>query len=135
MNGQIRIAQLLFGLTALFAIGNGLYMLAEPFGWYNFVGTVKATGPANGHFIRDIGIAYVVSGAVLAYAALQPVARSAFAVIGVSWLALHGLLHIYEVMTGICSPSIFWRDAPGVLGPPALTLIGLVILRFSPRLA
>jgi hypothetical protein len=129
MNGRERIAQILFGLTAIFAIGNGVFMLIDPFGWYNFVGTVKATGPANSHFLRDIGIAYVVSGLVLVYASLKPSARSGLALIGGSWLLLHGILHIYEVINGICSPEIFWQDAPGVLGPPLLVVIGLVILK------
>ena len=132
MSRHSHIPQILFGLATIFAIGNGGFMLIEPFEWYDFVGTVKATGPANGHFIRDIGIAYVVSGLALAYAAAKPATRTAIAAIGGSWLLFHGILHIYEVVTGICSPDIFWQDAPGVLGPPLLVLIGLGIQNSQP---
>lgn len=122
-----RIVQVFIGLPALFSLFMGIYMLADPFGWYEFVETVKATGPANGHFIRDVGIAYGASGLVLGYAALHPGLRWGAAIVGNMWLAAHGVLHLYEVLAGLCSPDIFWRDAPGVLGPPALVFLGLIV--------
>ena len=122
-----RLVQGLLLLVALFTLLNGLFMLATPFGWYEFVDTVKATGPANAHFIRDIGIAYLVSGGLIAFAAPNPAMRWGSALTGGLWLGAHGVLHIYEVLAGICGPDIFWRDAPGVLGPPLLLLISVAI--------
>ncbi|QIG54925.1 hypothetical protein G6N82_12900 [Altererythrobacter sp. BO-6] len=116
-DGLDRLAQALIGLAALMALANGAFMLIDPFGWYDFVGTVKASGPPNAHFIRDIGIAFAISGLLLVYAALNPALRWGSAVVGNLFPTLHGVLHIYEVLVGICSPDIFWRDAPGVLGP------------------
>ena len=107
-----RLVQVLLALAALFALVFGLFMLADPFGWYQFVDTVKASGPVNAHFIRDIGIAYLVSGALIAFAAANPGLRWGSALVGALWLGAHGVLHIYEVLTGICGPGIFWRDAP-----------------------
>ena len=122
-----RLVQALLALAALFALVFGLFMLADPFGWYQFVDTVKASGPANAHFIRDIGIAYLVSGALIAFAAANPGLRWGSALVGAAWLGAHGMLHIYEVLTGICGPGIFWRDAPGVLGPPLVVLVAIAI--------
>lgn len=122
-----RLVQAILAAVALFALANGAFMLLDPFGWYEAVGTVKATGPANAHFIRDIGIAYLVSGLTIGFAAANPALRWGAALLGTLWLGLHGVLHIYEVVTGICSPDIFWRDAPGVLGPPLLALIAIAI--------
>ncbi|MCG8491051.1 MAG: hypothetical protein MI743_05510 [Sneathiellales bacterium] len=119
--------QILIGSSAVFSFLFGLYMVIDPYGWYNFVETVKATGPANAHFITDIGFAYLFSGLVLGYATLHPGLRWGTAVIGNAWLAAHGIFHIYEVVAGLCSEDIFWREAPGVLGPPALVFIGLAI--------
>jgi alkylhydroperoxidase/carboxymuconolactone decarboxylase family protein YurZ len=130
-----RLAQLLLGLAALFALANGAFMLADPSGWYDFVGTVKATGPENRHFIRDIGIAYLISGGLVSYAAFNPFMRWGSALAGTGWLALHGALHIWEVSTGICAPGIFWQDAPGVLGPPALALVAILIMLVRIRVA
>lgn len=119
--------QILIGSSAVFSFLFGLYMVIDPYGWYNFIETVKATGPANAHFITDIGFAYILSGLVLGYAALHPGLRWGAALIGNAWLAAHGVFHIYEVVTGLCSEDIFWREAPGVLGPPALVLLGVTI--------
>ncbi len=120
-----RLAQVLVALAALIALGNGLAMLIDPFGWYEMVGTVKATGPANGHFIRDIGLAYLLSAGLLGYAAANLPMRWGSALAGSTWLALHGGLHIWEVSTGLCAPGIFWSEAPGTLGPPLIALAGL----------
>jgi hypothetical protein len=130
-----RIVQALIALVALFAMANGALMLADPFGWYQAVGTVRFTGPPNAHFIRDIGIAYAVSGIVLGFAAMRPAMRWLAAVAGNLWLTLHGALHIWEVTTGVCAPDIFWRDAPGVLGPPMLVWVALGILFARARIA
>lgn len=120
-----RLAQALVAIAGVVSLANGLFMLADPFGWYAFVGTVKATGPANGHFIRDIGLAYLLSAVLLNYAAFNLPMRWAAALAGTGWLLMHGLLHIWEVGTGLCAPDVFWRDAPGVLGPPLLALAGI----------
>ena len=123
-----RIAQILIAIAALFALFNGPFMLLDPFGWYQAVGTVKFTGPPNQHFIRDIGIAFIMSGVMLSYAAWYPSGRWMAAFAGSLFLAAHGMLHIYEVLTGICAQDIFWKDAPGVLGPPLMVWIALGIL-------
>lgn len=120
-----RLAQVLVALAALIALGNGLFMLVSPLGWYEWVGTVKATGPANGHFIRDIGLAYLMSGTLLAYGAAHLPMRWGSALAGAGWMALHGGLHVWEVAKGLCSAGIFWTEAPGTLGPPLIALAGI----------
>jgi hypothetical protein len=67
---------------------NGFVMLGAPAAWYAAVPGVAATGPFNAHFIRDIGVAYVLCGASLPWFAISPAARPA-AVIGAAFLALH----------------------------------------------
>lgn len=120
-----RVLQAVIALVALFAIANGLFMLTDPLVWYGSIETVQATGPANRHFIADIGLAYIVSGAVLAFAAANLALRWGAALIGVAWLAAHAALHISEVLTGICAPDAFWKDVPGVVVPPLLVLLAV----------
>jgi hypothetical protein len=122
-----RLAQLLIALVAAFALFNGAFMLWDPFGWYQTVETVKFTGPPNRHFIRDIGLAFIASGALLAVAVPNLALRWQIALAGSLWLGAHGALHVWEVLTGVCAPDIFWRNAPGVLGPPLLVWLGLGI--------
>ncbi len=130
-----RLVQALIGIVAAFYIANAALMIFDPLGWYQLVGTVKATGPANFHFIRDIGIAYAVSGVVLFFAVVRPSLRWLAVVAGNLWPSFHGALHVWEVSTGICSPDIFWQDAPGVLGPPVLVWVALGILFARQRIS
>lgn len=133
--GLDRVAQGLIALVALFALANGAFMLADPFGWYQAVETVKFTGPPNQHFIRDIGIAYAVSGLVLGFAGFNLSMRWLAAVTGNLWLTAHGALHAWEGLTGICAPDVFWRDAPGVLGPPLIVWVAIAIQFARQRVA
>ncbi len=130
-----RIVQFLIALTALIALANGAFMLIKPLAWYQSVPTVHLTGPFNGHFIRDIGLAYLTSGLMLAYSAFYPQGRWMAALAGTSWLLFHGLLHVWETITGICAPETFKQDALAVLGPPLLGLIALGILFMRQRIA
>ena len=55
------------GLFALGNLANGLWMLADPAGWYaRLPAAVPDTGPLNVHFVRDIGSAFTVTGIALA---------------------------------------------------------------------
>lgn len=130
-----RLVQLLLLAAAVGAIANGGFMLVDPLAWYVFIPTVITTGPPNAHFIRDIGLAYVGSGLILLYAAGHPILRWRAAVVGGLWLTLHGLLHIYEVIAGVCGPATFWADAPGVLGHPLLVIVALTIQFARQRIA
>lgn len=103
--------------------------------WYVAIPTVITTGPPNQHFIRDIGIALAVCGVILTYASFNIHARWLAAFGGVLFLTFHGILHIYEVSVGICSPDVFIADAPGVLGPAILVYIALGILFVRQRIA
>jgi hypothetical protein len=88
----IRVLLLLLGL---FHIANGIWMLADPMGWYAAVPGVTASGPFNHHFICDIGFAFIACGAGMAAGFLPGLRNAVFAIAGSVWPALHGLFHIY----------------------------------------
>ncbi len=130
-----RLAQLLIALVGIFAVVFGGFMLVHPFEWYQLLPTVKFTGPPNPHFIKDIGLAYAASGVMLIYASINPPMRWLAALAGSMWLAAHGILHIWEVVTGFCATGIFWQDAPAVLGMPMLVWVALGILFARKRIS
>ena len=130
-----RLVQILFVLPALFSLVNGGFIVWDPYGWYQLLPTVQSTGSFNQHFIRDIGIAYVTTGVMLGYAARFPSGRWLAALAGVLWLSLHGIFHIWELLSGVGTAHVFWMDAPGVLGPPLMVWIALGILLVRQRLA
>lgn len=139
MSGKLdagdRVVQGLLALVALICIANGAFMVSDPFGWYFSIDTVRFTGPPNQHFIRDIGLAYLTSGAFLGYSAVEPRMRWLAALAGTVWISLHGLFHIWEPWVGLCTADTFWRASPATLGPPALALLALAILFVRQRVA
>ena len=87
------------GLAAIGNLANGLWMLADPAGWYiNLPAAVPDTGPLNEHFVRDLGAAFSVMAVAFAIAAFQP--RSRVVLVGMVTLfyVLHAAIHVYDVV-------------------------------------
>jgi hypothetical protein len=87
----VRLMLLILGV---FHLLNGLAMLVDPMAWYIAVPGVNASGPLNHHFIADIGLVFVASGAGLILGARQGPRAAVWAAAGAAWPALHALLHI-----------------------------------------
>jgi hypothetical protein len=90
------------GIVALLGIGlaaNGLIMLVVASTWYAIAPGVAETGPFNAHFIRDIGVAYLVCGAAMVWFALERIAQPA-ALAAAAFLALHALVHLWDAAAG-----------------------------------
>jgi hypothetical protein len=102
---------------------NGVFMLVSPDAWYVAVPGVTTTGPFNQHFIRDIGLIYVLMGAGLLVGAHRPGVRALTWMATAIWLCGHALFHVWEVAVGICGPSALVRDFWGVSLPAILTLL------------
>ncbi len=108
------------------AVANGLYMLYSPAGWYFAVPGVTTTGPFNQHFIRDIGLIFLLLGGAFLYGAARPQHRVTFWGTATTWLWGHALFHFWEVAVGICGPDALARDFPAVTLPAILgTLLTL----------
>ena len=121
------------GIAVLLGIAmaaNGLAMLGDPQAWYARVPGVIATGAFNQHFIRDIGLIYLLIGLAFAAGALRPAQRVTLWLTATLWLAGHALFHLWEVAAGICGPDAIPRDFPGVTVP---ALIGLALTIFAWR--
>jgi len=110
-------------LAAILGLGlaaNGLYMLAAPADWYLAVPGVTTTGSFNQHFVRDIGLIFVLIGAAYLAGAARPGDRVALWAAATLWLAGHALFHLWEVAVGICGTSAIARDFPAVTLPAIL---------------
>jgi hypothetical protein len=113
----LALASLLgFGLTA-----NGLYMLASPASWYFAVPGVTTTGPFNQHFLRDIGLIFVLIGLAVLLGVARPTLRVTLWGAAALWLGGHALFHLWEVSVGICGTSALARDFPAVTLPAIIT--------------
>jgi len=115
-------------VLALFAagsLGNGVWMLVDPAGWYvELPAAVPDTGPLNAHFVRDIGSAFVVMGAGLLVAAFRPALRLPLVLLTSLFYWLHALVHVTDTLSGRLSSSHWAIDFPGVY-LPAIALAGV----------
>lgn len=126
---MMRAEKACFALASLLGAGlaaNGLYMLAAPAAWYFAVPGVTTTGPFNQHFLRDIGLIFVLIGAAFFLGIARPMQRVTLWGAAAIWLTGHALFHIWEVAVGICGASALARDFPAVT-LPALIAIALTV--------
>jgi len=126
------LARALLGLLGLINLGNGLLMLAAPHHWYEAVPGVAATGPFNHHFVIDIALAYVASGACMLAAWRTGRTAAALALAGSAWPALHALFHIVEWLAG-GFPSDAIDAGTQIVGVVLVGLIGLTLAARSAR--
>lgn len=108
------------------AVANGIFMLIAPGDWYLAVPGVTDTGPFNQHFVRDIGLIFVLLGGTFLVGAAQPRMRMVLWSAATLWLCGHALFHFWEVAVGICTPAVLPRDFPAVT-LPALVGLGLSV--------
>ena len=92
-------------------------MLVSPAAWYFAVPGVTTTGPFNQHFLRDIGLIFVLIGLAFLVGIARPAMRVMLWGAAALWLAGHALFHFWEVAVGICGPSALARDFPAVTLP------------------
>lgn len=121
-------------LLLLLATGlgaNAVTQLVAPFWWYGAVPGVPATGAYNPHFVRDIGAAYLVAAAGLAWSAWRPVQGWPALVGGAAFLVLHAAVHVFDASCSANPWADALRDLPGVYVPAGLAA-GAALL-FRPR--
>lgn len=103
-------------------IANGTFMLIYPERWYLEVPGVTTTGPFNQHFVRDIGLIFLLVGGSFLLGAARSRLRVVFWAAPSLWLAGHALFHFWEVAVGICGPSALARDFLAVTLPAVIGL-------------
>jgi hypothetical protein len=111
--------RIIAAIFALFTVLNGTLMLFDGASWYASVPGVVETGPYNPHFVRDIGVAFLVAGLALAARAWRRIYWPA-AVAGAGFLAAHALIHLVMIAAGHDHHAAF--DLAAVVLPSALAL-------------
>ncbi|KNC66576.1 hypothetical protein [Pseudoalteromonas ardens] len=109
-------------LLGLAALANGIFMLFYPQQWYWSVPGVPDRGFYNQHFIRDIGMLYMLIGGAFSYGAFYTRYRFQIWLFPTLWLICHALFHFWEVLVGICGPIFLLIDFTGVTLPALLGL-------------
>jgi hypothetical protein len=98
-------------------LANGLYMLVDPDVWYAGVPGVAERGSFNQHFVRDIGLSYLLIGSAFLIGAARPAPRLVCWLWATLWLSGHALFHVWETLVGITDGHALLQDVGGVLLP------------------
>jgi hypothetical protein len=93
------VVRILLVPVGVFHLANGLAMLAFPADWAAAVVHLDVPDHRHFHFIADIGLAFLASGAGLLLGARRGVANAPWAAAGAAWPALHALFHLKEWIT------------------------------------
>lgn len=114
--------RLLASILGLVLAANALWMIATPFHWYANIPGVTATGPANAHFIRDVGCAYLVAALALLWFAFAPKRSWPAVLAGGAFLLFHSFIHVWDTMAGREHPYRLLAEIPTVILPALITL-------------
>jgi len=114
----MRVLLLILGICQA---ANGAVMLVAPDFWYRTVPGVTETGPANIHFIRDIGLAFLAAGATLLMASRRPKDGRLIAAATV-FLGGHAVYHLAEMATHGATIDAAVRDLLLIVVPALLPL-------------
>src|SRR5476651_2625883 len=90
------IVRSLLLVLGLFHAANALAMLVFPEEWAATVVHQPAPVHLELHFIADIGMAFLASGAALIWSARRGQQFASWAVAGAAWPALHAAIHLKE---------------------------------------
>lgn len=125
----MRILKLFYGIGSVISLVNGAWMLLFPFSWYtDFPAAIPHTGSFNAHFIRDLGVVFVLAGLGFGWCALHPDrCRVTHGVLTIFFVG-HALIHLADILTGRVPHTHWLIDAPTVFVPAIL----LTILAVSP---
>jgi hypothetical protein len=108
--------------TGLVWLLTGAIIFADPMGFYERTPGLKLMGPFNMHFVRDVGIAFVASGATLTCGGWTK--ARALVLAGSAWPVLHAVFHV-QIWghRGFPLDGIFAFDLLAVIAPPVLVLL------------
>ena len=122
------IRRILYLIFALIALINGVWMLAAPESWYNGLpAAVPDTGPYNGHFIRDLGVVFLLIAAGFAWCSWRLERSRPVLIVITLFYVGHAIVHLLDLLTGRLPHSHWSIDTPAVF-LPALILIVLIFL-------
>jgi hypothetical protein len=118
---MLKIIYLFFCLLSIF---NGAWMLLFPLSWYTELpAAVPNTGPFNQHFVRDLGVVFLLIGFAFGWAALN-IDRSRPVHLAITAFFIgHALIHLADIMSGRLPHSHWLIDTPGVFLPAVLMIL------------
>jgi hypothetical protein len=123
------LLRVLYSIFAILSLINGIWMLAAPESWYkDLPAGVPDTGPYNGHFIRDLGLVFVLIAAGFLWCTARLHQSKPVLLVITIFFVGHAVLHVLDLLQSRLPHSHWKMDTPAVFLPALL----LIILLFVP---
>ena len=122
--GNNLTARAILSILSVAHAGNGLFMFFASQTWFYTTPGVLDTGAYNGHFVQDIGAAYIMTAFAAAWAAWRPVEGFPLMVLASVFVGLHAVIHVWDIAAGRCGDPT--DDVLAVI-VPALVWIGVTV--------
>ena len=118
------ILRLIYILASVASFINGIWMLIFPLSWYTeFPADIPHTGPFNPHFVRDLGVVYLVVALAFGWSAMHlDRSRPVHFALTIFFVG-HALIHLADIAAGRLPHSHWLIDLPGVFVPALIMLI------------
>src|SRR5688572_24902808 len=93
--------KLFYLLACVFSFVNGVWMFLFPFSWYtDFPAGIPHTGSFNSHFVRDLGVAFLVIALAFGWSAVNlDRSRPVHLALTVFFIG-HALIHLVDIVMG-----------------------------------
>jgi len=117
----------LLWLVGISSVLNGAGMYLVPGEWFVAVPGVTETGPFNDHFVRDVGAAYVASGAAVILAVKIRAARLPLLGVASLFSVGHAARHAIDWVTVEATHHHWHVDAAAVVVPAFVVLWATVV--------
>ena len=116
--------RLFYLIASVTSLANGAWMLLFPRSWYtDFPADVSHTGPFNPHFVRDLGVVYLVVALAFGWSAMHlDRSRPVHLALTIFFVG-HALIHLADIAAGRLPHSHWLIDLPGVFVPALIMLI------------
>lgn len=117
----------LFAVFGLLSLLNAAIMLSAPEWWFWTTPGVSGSGPYNPHFVKDVGLTFLVLGVAAGAALAVPQYRLPLLGVFVAWNFGHAVLHVVDIATGCLPPENIATDTPLVIVPAFIAALLLII--------
>jgi uncharacterized protein YjeT (DUF2065 family) len=130
---QNNFARMIIIVIGAIYVINGIIMWIWPHLWYDVVPGISMMGPFNSHFVRDIGLVYMISGgAFIIY--VKPASDALW--LAALWPAAHAVFHIWIWVTrGAPIDLVFWTNVFLIQTPAWAVIFAARVLRRSKQLS
>ena len=116
--------RVIYFVGALVGLVNGGWMLLFPLSWYEkFPASIPHTGPFNPHFVRDLGVAFLVVALAFWWSARHLDRAYPVHLALTVFFTGHALIHVADIVLGHLPQSHLLIDLPGVFLPALLMII------------